>query len=92
LSFAVIVIVIFCQITVARRARLHILSPGSTVCLDQMEGCKGNIHIDTEVSRKHPELFVPQGPASPWVVHSFSGPPVYFIGDDPYKINRVAWK
>lgn len=28
---------------------LHILSPGSTVCLDQMKGCKGNIHIDTDV-------------------------------------------
>ena len=42
---------------------LHIISPGTTVCLDQMAGCKGNIHIDTEVSRQHPELFVPQGPA-----------------------------
>lgn len=28
-----------------------------------MAGCKGNIHIDTLVSREHPELFVPQGPA-----------------------------
>jgi hypothetical protein len=42
---------------------LHIISPGTTVCLDQMAGCKGNIHIDTLVSREHPELFVPQGPA-----------------------------
>jgi hypothetical protein len=42
---------------------LHILSPGSTVCLDQMTGCRGNIHIDTDVSRRHPEYFVPQGPA-----------------------------
>ena len=42
---------------------LHIISPGTTVCLDQMVGCKGNIHIDTDVSRQHPELFVPQGPA-----------------------------
>ena len=56
---------------------LHIISPGSTVCLDQMTlptsctaphschvaSCKGNIHIDTAVSRNHPEFFMPQGPA-----------------------------
>jgi hypothetical protein len=28
-----------------------------------MAGCKGNIHIDTDASRNHPELFLPQGPA-----------------------------
>jgi hypothetical protein len=62
---------------------LHILSPGSTVCLDQMQGCKGNIHIDTDVSRNHPEMFVPQGPAprdwywansaGTWYCHEQSG-------------------
>ena len=72
---------------------LHILSPGSTVCLDQMRGppasttvgpsCKGDIHIDTDVSRNHADMFVPQGPAprdwywansaGTWFCHEQSG-------------------
>eukprot|EP01052_Picozoa_sp_SAG31_P014511 SAG31_NODE_905_length_11119_cov_2.887931_2_plen_171_part_00 len=54
---------------------LHIISPGSTVCLDQMtlpKSCKGNIHIDTDVSRNHPELFMPQGPVSMNCFKAFS--------------------
>ena len=60
----------------------HMLSSGSSVCMDQMTGpdisgqppggpwyiwpsrlgsCKGNIMMDTIVSRTRPELFVPQG-------------------------------
>ena len=59
----------------------HMLSSGSSVCMDQMTGpdvpgqppggpwyiwpsrlgsCKGNIMMDTVVSRNRPELFVPQ--------------------------------
>ena len=50
---------------------LHLISGGAQVCLDQMEGghdwlpggCRGNIGIDTAVSREHPEMMIPQGPA-----------------------------
>ena len=56
---------------------LHIISPGSTVCLDQMTlptSCKGNIHIDTDASRNHPELFMPQGPApTGWYWANYGG-------------------
>ena len=50
---------------------MHMISGGATVCLDQMTlpwglagknpTCKGNLAIDTDVSREHPELFIPQG-------------------------------
>lgn len=51
---------------------LHLISGGTTVCLDQMTtpwgaggrltSCKGT-NTDTLVSRNHPEIMVPQGVA-----------------------------
>ena len=82
----------------------HMLSSGTSVCMDQMTGpdmpgqppggpwyiwpsrlgsCKGNIMMDTLVSRSRPELFVPQGitsrvwnpaiTAGTWPCHEKSG-------------------